>query len=176
MTLNLSNDWRNQKKINTGLIILFALLGLWLIINGKSETVNLIMLDILVVLIPIICILYLQKTINPIIKKIEFAEEAIVMFSRKNRSVSVDLSNCVYYEILRLRVGKYTSKEFIILSNNEFESLSQIAGLGKICKMIDKDYTKIIAPYNEEIIPWLKLDVWTEVNGNLNNYNQSVDS
>ena len=55
------------------------------------------------------------------------------------------------------------SKNFIVISNMPFDSYSKISGLGGLCKLIDKENIKVIAPYNEETFPYLKIDNWKEI-------------
>lgn len=161
MTVNLSDDWCIQKKINITIIVVFLIWGVFLFTQNNFED---IIIGILTSGVPVACMLFIEiKAVNPIIKKINFSVDFIVMTSSKNRCISVDLNKSIYFQVLKTRVGKYKSQKFIILSNNKFEALNQINGLGKICKIIDKDQNKIIVPYNEKTSPWFKLDVWRQI-------------
>lgn len=163
MTINLSNNWKIGGRITiVFLIVCYILFGLYFIKDTDNFT-DLITV-VLITLIPVLmCLFFLLPVVNKLSKKITFSENEIVMISSKKKSSSVDLTKTVYYETLKLQVDKCISKNFIVISNAPFESYSKIDGFGEICKIIDKENTKVIAPYNEESYSWLKLNDWTEI-------------
>ena len=164
MTINLANNWKIGGRITIVFLILcYILFGLFFV-KDTDNFIDLITV-ILITLIPIlVCLFLLLPVVNKLSKKITFSENEIVMISSKKKSTSVDLNKVIYYEILKLRIDKCISKDFIVISNSPFESFSKIDGLGGLCKLIDKENTKVIAPYNEETLPWLKLDKWIKIN------------
>ncbi len=163
MTINLANNWKIGGRITIVFLILcYILFGLFFV----KDTDNFIdsITVILITLIPIlVCLFLLLPVVNKLSKKITFSENEIVMISSKKKSTSVDLNKTVYYETLKLRADKCISKNFIVISNTPFESYSKISGLGGLCKLIDKENIKVIAPYNEETFPYLKIDNWKEI-------------
>ena len=44
-----------------------------------------------------------------------------------------------------------------------FESYSKISGLGKLCNLINKDNTKVVAPYNNETVSYFEIDKWISI-------------
>lgn len=164
MTINLANNWKIGSKITIIFLILcYIIVGLFFIKDTDNFTD--LITGILITLTPILVLLFfLLPVVNKLSKKITFSKNEIVMISSKKKSTSVDLNKVIYYEILKLRIDKCISKDFIVISNSPFESFSKIDGLGGLCKLIDKENTKVIAPYNEETLPWLKLDKWIKIN------------
>lgn len=164
MTINLANNWKIGSKITIIFLILcYIIVGLFFIKDTDNFTD--LITGILITLTPILVLLFfLLPEVNKLSKKITFSKNEIVMISSKKKSTSVDLNKVIYYEILKLRIDKCISKDFIVISNSPFESFSKIDGLGALCKLIDKENTKVIAPYNEETLPWLKLDKWIKIN------------
>lgn len=167
MIINLSDDWCTQKRINRFLMLVWIFLaGCLFVKNSFLDAIIFedIIIGVIASVIPVICLVFLEiVAIKPIMKKIEFSENFISMISSKNKSVSIDLNESVYCEILKLRVGKYKSQDFLILSNEKFETLNEIKGLGKLCRIIDKDSKKIIVPYTEKTILWIKVDCWNKM-------------
>lgn len=163
MTINLANNWKIGGKITIIFLILcYIMFGLFFIKDTDNFT-DLITV-ILITLTPILVLLFfLLPVVNKLSKKITFSKNEIVMFSSKKKSSSVDLTKTVYYEILKLRVDKCISKNFIVISNMPFESYSKISGLGKLCNLIDKDNTKVVAPYNNETVSYFEIDKWINI-------------
>ena len=163
MTVYLSDYWRVQNKFTVFWGVPWIFFGVFFFDkNNLRESIFIL----LVCCYPLVCMVFLQIYSDKlIVKKISFSSDLIVMTSKKNRNISVDLSKSVYFQIVKSMVGKCRSEEFIILSNDKFEALSKkdSSGIGGVCKFIDKDKTKIVAPYNEKTIPWLKLDSWTQI-------------
>ncbi len=163
MTINLANNWKIGGRITIVFLILcYILFGLFFV-KDTNNFIDLITV-MLITLIPIlVCLFLLLPVVNKLSKKITFSENEIVMISSKKKSTSVDLNKTVYYETLKLRVDKFISKNFIVISNTPFESYSKISGLGGLCKLIDKENIQVIAPYNEKTLPYLKIDNWKEI-------------
>lgn len=163
MTINLANNWKIGGKITIIFLILcYIMLGLFFIKDTDNFT-DLITV-ILITLTPILVLLFfLLPVVNKLSKKITFSKNEIVMFSSKKKSSSGDLTKTVYYETLKLRVDKCISKNFIVISNMPFESYSKISGLGKLCNLIDKDNTKVVAPYNNETVSYFEIDKWINI-------------
>lgn len=163
MTINLANNWKIGSKITIIFLILcYIIVGLFFIKDTDNFTD--LITGILITLTPILVLLFfLLPVVNKLSKKITFSKNEIVMFSSKKKSSSVDLTKTVYYETLKLRVDKCISKNFIVISNMPFESYSKISGLGKLCNLIDKDKTKVVAPYNNETVSYFEIDKWINI-------------
>lgn len=163
MTINLANNWKIGSKITIIFLILcYIIVGLFFIKDTDNFT-DLITV-ILITLTPILVLLiFLLPVVNKLSKKITFSKNEIVMFSSKKKSSSVDLTKTVYYETLKLRVDKCIFRNFIVISNMPFESYSKISGLGKLCNLIDKDKTKVVAPYNNETVSYFEIDKWINI-------------
>lgn len=163
MTINLANNWKIGSKITIIFLILcYIIVGLFFIKDTDNFTD--LITGILITLTPILVLLFfLLPEVNKLSKKITFSKNEIVMFSSKKKSSSVDLTKTVYYETLKLRVDKCISKNFIVISNMPFESYSKISGLGKLCNLINKDNTKVVAPYNNETVSYFEIDKWISI-------------
>ncbi len=164
MTVYLSNYWRKNKTINYILTFVYIVLGVLFIWWNKFESVEIFLMDIICISFPIVVIIYIQgTTVRTLMKKVLFTKDEITLISSKNKILTVNLNEKVYYEILCLKVAVYSSQKFIVLSNNPFEPLIKYKGLAEACKCLDKTNIQVIAPYNEKTIPWLKMDNWIRI-------------
>ncbi len=172
MVIDLSPNWKMGKVIFKLVILFYTPFVVLLTMEADKsdkEDVQLLILIWAIFSILIFSTIYIEKkVIRLLTQKVKFTQEKISMISNKKERNFVYINKPIYYEIIRLTVDRCISKEFIILSNSEFKFFSQFdsfgfVGLGKICKIIDNDNSKIIVPYNEKTIPWLKLDIWKQI-------------
>lgn len=172
MIIDLSPNWKIGKFIFKLAILLYTPFVMLITIEADKsdkEDVQLLTLIWVIFSIFIFSTIYIEKNyIRLLTQKVKFTQEKISMVTNKKERNFVYINQPIYYEIVRLTVDRCISKEFIILSNSEFKFFSQFdsfgfVGLGKICEIIYNDNSKIIVPYNEKTIPWLKLDIWTQI-------------
>lgn len=166
MIVTLSNHWKITKIILYILMFFYLLFGIGIFSSICTEPLNeddILLYIFLFILLGVVLFtfIYIKKTLVDLLtQKIKFSENKIAMISSKKETACVDLNKETYYEILHLIVGRCNSQNFIIISNESFESYDKINGLGKLCKVLHKDKTKIIAPYNETTFPFLNIDEW----------------
>lgn len=102
------------------------------------------------------------------IRYIKKENKQLVMYSFFGKKMALlDFKIDVYYEILPLIEGVYSTQKFIVLSNIPFESYKnhRVTRLGIICKLIDKNGTQIIMLYNNQTIHnFLDISEWYSVN------------
>lgn len=175
MVIDLSPNWKMGKVIFKLAILLYTPFVMLITIEADKsdkEDVQLLTLIWVIFSIFIFSTIYIEKNfIRLLTQKVKFTQEKISMISNKKERNFVYVNKNIYYEIIRLTVDRCISKEFVILSNSEFEFLNQFdslgfVGLGKICEIIYNDNSKIIVPYNEKTTPWLKLDIWIQIKEN----------
>ena len=91
----------------------------------------------------------------------------LVMYSFGGKKLSLlNLESDIYYEILPLIEGKYSTQDYIILSNSQFVSYRKkgFIGLAKICKSIDENGNQIIISYREQVARILDISTWHKIN------------
>lgn len=162
----LSKTWIATIIVYVGIII--GEIGIWITVGSVDEyktNTSIFLIDFftfspVIILVVFLIILALKQQI----KKICFSKNEITMFSFKKETTTVDLNQEVFYEIINIRVDKYSSDNFILISNKPFVLPNNLRNLGFYCKYIDKNKMKIvIAPYNKQTLPWLNIKDWIDL-------------
>lgn len=104
-----------------------------------------------------------MKLVRYIVKE----NNRIVMYSFIGKKLSaLNLESDIYYEILPLIEGMYSTQDYIVISNSPFESYQKkrYTGIGKICKSIDENGNQIIMPYRKQVSGLLDISLWYKIN------------
>lgn len=165
MKTYLSSYW-NKSCIFTAVLFFVCMIATLIMIGLPEEGIA--MSDHLIFLALLICVYilipgYLMWLPVFNIKLVRYTVKSgqqITMYSVKAKELAaLNLKTDVYYEVLPLIEGMYSTKKFIILSNKPFAAYKsrklkncygEIKGLGAVCKEINKDKTQIIMPYMEQ--------------------------
>ena len=116
----------------------------------------------LVLYLSLILLIYL--IIRPVLGYCIFDDDRITMYSPwKKELVSVDLKLPVYYEIRKIQDGNTKHKEFIIISNEEFETRTDFDDIIHVGKRVFLGKTQIIMPYDEESSKLCPLRSWISI-------------
>ena len=114
----LSKTWIATIIVYVGIII--GEIGIWITVGSVDEyktNTSIFLIDFftfspVIILVVFLIILALKQQI----KKICFSKNEITMFSFKKETTTVDLNQEVFYEIINIRVDKYSSDNFILIS------------------------------------------------------------
>ncbi len=131
---------------------------------------KLVLLNFILTVSSIFSLLYIQKKYKTLfMKKITITDNELIMFSSNKKKNIVDMNKDVYYEIASFFVGKYVPKnQFIIVSNEKFNSFKSFTNIGQVCKELVNNEKIVIVPYNTETAPKLNISFWIMLSNNYN--------
>ena len=92
--------------------------------------------------------------------------QQLIMYSFRGKKMSsLNLETDVYYEVLLLIEGIYSKQDFVVLSNSPFVpyQASNVRGLAKLCKSIDKNGKQIVMPYNQYVTNYFDSSTWHKI-------------
>ena len=164
MRIYLSNYWR--KSLTFGVIIIFTLVIATIIFCAWSHDDE----DYILVICSIFYIsvfFYLTAISTKLARYVAKENNQFVMYSLGGKKLSsLNYESDVYYEILPLVEGMYSTRNYIVISNFSFVSYRKrrVTGLSKICKLIDENGNQIIMPYSEQASILPDNSRWHEIN------------
>ena len=164
MRIYLSNYWKKTCVFSI-LIILVIIIATTIFCVWSHDTEDYILIAGSLFFVFLFCYLTLisMKLVRYIVKE----NNRIVMYSFIGKKLSaLNLESDIYYEILPLIEGMYSTQDYIVISNSPFESYQKkrYTGIGKICKSIDENGNQIIMPYRKQVSGLLDISLWYKIN------------
>lgn len=162
MKIPLSDYWRKSSLFNLCLLIFIVFGTIAFCIWSRDKEVYIIVICALPFIIILIAMLLCSRRFLTYVIVEAHQTQAYSFFNKELCSINFDTQ--VYYSIFKSTEGGIYTKQFIAVSNVPFK-YQPVYGASKIKFIQHYDLKKqIVMPYNEKIIPFLKLDDWIKVN------------
>lgn len=164
MRIYLSNYWKRNCMFSVVIILIAVIATIIFCIWGHDDEDYILIAGFLFF---VFLFFYLTIISMKLVRYVVEENNQLVMYSFGGKKLSLlNLESDIYYEILPLIEGKYSTQDYIILSNSQFVSYRKkgFIGLAKICKSIDENGNQIIISYREQVARILDISTWHKIN------------
>lgn len=154
MKIKLSRYWEKNCKFAAAMIVFVAISAMLFCLWSRNDEDYIMVGCALCYILVFLYLIYLgKKQARYILVEKDTLSMCLI---RGTQYGKVNLSRNMYYEILPLTEGMYSTREFVILSNDPFKSFQKrdifARGLAAICKTVEKEGKYIILPCDDPYV------------------------
>lgn len=164
MRIYLSNYWKKNCVFSIVIIIMMVIAVIMFCIWSYDDEDYILIAGILFF---IILFSYLTVVLLKLVRHVIKENNQFVMYSFDGKKLSsLNFESDIYYELLPLIEGIYSTQNYIVISNLSFSSYRKkgFTKLAQICRAIDQNGNQIIIPYSEQVYNLVDMSRWHRIN------------